>query len=84
MRLKFFWTPARDSAAAEAELNVFLGANRVVQVEKSFCSDADGPGWSLCVQWIPGEVASVPPAIRGGSKVDYREVLYPASPYFLN
>lgn len=47
MKMKFFWIPARDSAAAEAELNVFLSGNSVEQVEKSFCTDADGSGWAL-------------------------------------
>lgn len=73
--MKFFWIPARDSSAAEAELNTFLGGHRVVQVEKAFCSDADGPGWSLCVQWLPGETPATAPAMKGGSKVDYRELL---------
>ncbi len=74
MKMKFFWIPARDSAVAEAELNVFLAGHRVVQVEKSFCSDSDGPGWALCVQWLPGEggAQEKPPA---GDKVDYRQVL---------
>ena len=75
MKMKFFWIPARDSAAAEAELNSFLGGHRVVQVEKNFCSDADGPGWSLCVQWLPGEHEPSARAAGRGSKVDYREVL---------
>jgi len=74
MKMKFFWIPARDSSAAEAELNTFLCGNRVVQVEKSFCSDADGPGWALCVQWLPGDTAASEKP-RGGDKVDYREVL---------
>ena len=75
MKMKFFWIPARDSTAAETELNTFLGSHRVLQVEKSFCSDADGPGWALCVQWLPGEVPGASPPSKGGSKVDYREVL---------
>ena len=76
MKIKFFWIPARDSHAAEAELNIFLAVNRVVQVEKSFCPDADGPGWALCVQWLPG-APDESGALLGvkGSRVDYREIL---------
>lgn len=75
MKMKFFWIPARDSAAAEAELNAFLARSRVVQVEKAFTADTDGPGWSLCVQWLPGEnEAAGAPGARG-ARVDYREVL---------
>ena len=77
MRLKFYWIPASDSAAAEQELNQFLAMHRVVQVEKSFCAPAaERPGWALCVQWLPGQEAG--PAEKAGmqpGKIDYREVL---------
>ncbi len=36
MKFKFFWVPAVDSAAAEAELNAFVAGRRVVGVEKGF------------------------------------------------
>lgn len=56
MRMKFFWVPARDSAAAEQEINAFLAAHRIVQVEKHFspASGSHPSGWALCAQWMPG------------------------------
>lgn len=75
MKMKFFWIPARDSAAAEAELNAFFARTRVVQVEKAFTADADGPGWSICVQWLAGNEEAAASAEARGARVDYREVL---------
>jgi hypothetical protein len=53
MRLKFHWIPARDSSAAEAELNAFLGQHRIVQVERAFHGgDGKAPGWAICIEWL--------------------------------
>ncbi|MFN0126863.1 MAG: HRDC domain-containing protein [Verrucomicrobiales bacterium] len=76
MKLSFFWIPACDSLAAADELNRFLAMHRVVGVEKRFCSGAGGhgPGWSVCVEWLPGkEMAEAATAPTG--KVDYKAVL---------
>jgi superfamily II DNA helicase RecQ len=77
MRMKFFWIPAVDSTAAEQELNQFLAMHRVVHVEKTFCTTVpQAPGWSLCVEWLPGQEADVAEGVAGrAGKIDYREVL---------
>ncbi len=74
MKLKFFWIPAADSAAAEEELNVFLAGHRVVNVEKAFAQPDGSVGWSICVQWEPGEATGGISGVKR-SKIDYREVL---------
>jgi superfamily II DNA helicase RecQ len=77
MRLKFFWIPALDSAAAEQEANAFLASHRVVQVDRHFQPSPTQPGWSLCVQWLPGPETG--PGRAGAEarpdKVDYRAIL---------
>jgi superfamily II DNA helicase RecQ len=77
MRLKFFWIPAMDCAAAEEEVNAFLASHRVVQVEKHFQAAPMPSGWALCVQWISGgEAGGGRERVDGRSeKVDYRAVL---------
>jgi superfamily II DNA helicase RecQ len=79
MKLKCFWIPARDSMAAEAEVNAFLAQHRVVSLEKAFVAEGTNPGWSVCVEWVPAAVSAsgktVPPESGGGQKTDWREVL---------
>lgn len=76
MKLNFFGIPARDSMDAEAELNGFLTANRVIHMERAFVPSESAPSWSICVQWLPqgsNVTAAIPKSEAG--KVDYREVL---------
>lgn len=77
MKLKIFWIPTVDSASAEDELNRLLATHRIVQLEKQFCPTGNhGPGWSVCVEWLPaGDGVSAGPVPGKNSKVDYKDVL---------
>ncbi len=81
MRMKFIWVPAQDSAAGEAELNQFLAGHRVVEVAREFSGGAgQAPGWAVCVQWLAdGETVGGGPVAGRTEKIDYREVLDPAT-----
>jgi superfamily II DNA helicase RecQ len=77
MKLKFFWVPAWGGGEVEEEVNAFLVAHRVVQLERVFVSQGAVPGWALCMEWVPQDEV-MPPATGGGGagqKVDWREVL---------
>lgn len=75
MRLKFYWVPAFDSAAAEQELNAFFSGHRVVQLDKHFQASPTQPGWAVCVQWLPGTEVTGPRDSGKSEKLDYRAVL---------
>jgi len=72
MRLKFFWIPARDSSAAEIELNAFLARSRVVQVEKAVAAYDCGSGWGPaldCGEFGDFKTLAVPAARRGARRI---------------
>jgi hypothetical protein len=76
MQLKLFIVPVKNIAAAQAEMNVFLRAQRVLAVKKEFVPDGENSFWTFCVEYLDGASAGGPLAGRG-PKVDYREVLKP-------
>jgi superfamily II DNA helicase RecQ len=81
MRLHFVTVPIHDGAAAENDLNQFLGSRRVVSVDRHLVPDGTRSAWAICVTYLDGG----PSAGAGGSadpsskkRLDYREVLPPA------
>ncbi len=81
MRLHFVTVPVHGSAAAEDELNHFLGTHRVIAVERQLVADGPRSTWAVCVAYVdgpgvPGHGASAPDPAK--KRVDYREVLPPA------
>ena len=78
MQLKLFILPVKNLSAAEAEMNVFLRAQRVLAVKKEFVSDGENSFWTFCVEYLesaPGVVGG--PSLSGRPKVDYKELLKP-------
>ena len=77
MKLHFVTVPIHGSAAAEAELNQFLGSHRVIAVDRQLIADGARSAWAVCVAYLEGRtsVAEVP-GKKG--RIDYREVLAPA------
>lgn len=72
MRYKFFSIPVAHSDDAEAELNRFLAAHRVLNVDNNFVSDGGNSYWAVCVRYTtdpPG------PSVGKRSKLDYKEIL---------
>lgn len=62
-----------DGEPEAEELNRFLGANRIVAVDRQFIQDGANSAWALCVQYLAPGDRPQPPGRRG--KIDYREVL---------
>ena len=79
MKLVSFWIDVMHGEAETERLNAFLAMHRVVQVEKAFCQDP--AGWSVLVEFLDGPVEAAPSGKSGNSKkrIDYKEVLDPAS-----
>ncbi|GHV92206.1 hypothetical protein AGMMS50268_27090 [Spirochaetia bacterium] len=68
----FFISPFGESSVCD-ELNRFLSANRIVNVEKRIIDGERGTGWLFLVEY--GGTDSKSAAQSSSSRVDYREVL---------
>lgn len=78
MALKFFIVPAFDPAAAEAEINAFLGRHRVVTIERRWVDQGGGSFWAICVDHFPAGVTDGQRrGSLGRSRIDYKQVLSP-------
>lgn len=72
MFLRFFIISIRDGDGAADEVNQFLGAHRIVAIDREFVQDGANSAWAICVTYL--QTSSRPPAGKRG-KIDYREVL---------
>ena len=74
MQIRTFVLPIKNLAEAEAEMNAFLRAHRVLAVKKEFVPDGENSFWAFCVEFLdpPGPMLGGKPP-----KVDYRELLKP-------
>ena len=77
MKFKFFTIPVASPEGAEADLNRFLGAHRVSQIERHYTPDGAASFWAVCVTWVEGADATAPgaPDAARRGRIDYREVL---------
>ena len=89
MRLHFATIPLHDSAPAEADLNRFLAAHRVLAVDRHLVADGARSAWAVCVTYVdrpstaaadPAPAAATAPPKPGQPReaVDYKAVLAPA------
>jgi superfamily II DNA helicase RecQ len=72
MRYKFFTIPVSNPEDAEAELNRFLAAHRILNVESNFVSNTDNSYWALCVRYTTEQPG---PQVGKRAKLDYKELL---------
>lgn len=70
--MRFFNIPVCDAEEASEEVNRFLGAHRIVAIDRQFVHDGPNSAWALCITYI--QPANRPPPGRRG-RIDYREVL---------
>jgi len=78
MQLKLFVLPIKNLASAEAEMNAFLRAHRVLAVKKEFVPDGENSFWTFCVEYLEAQNAGTSGmAGPGKPRVDYKEVLKP-------
>lgn len=76
MRYRFFVIPIGNLTEAEAELNQFLGAHRVLTVHRDFVVSGEHSFWAIAVEYLPSQSEKLPGVNRGGkARIDYREVL---------
>ena len=79
MAYRFFLVPIRDSGAAAADLNRFLGSHRILKVTRRWVAQGTDSFWGFCVDYlVTGGEADARPGPGGATerpKVDYREKL---------
>jgi len=78
MQIRIFTIPSADSGSLQSEMNAFLSAHRVLEIEQKFFQNDNGGYWSFCVRYIDGGGGGGGAPYQGGysgKKVDYREVL---------
>lgn len=71
--MKFFTIPTLDGEEAAEELNRFVGAHRILGIERNFVQDGRNSAWCLCVSYL--EAGDRPASVKQRGKVDYKEVL---------
>jgi superfamily II DNA helicase RecQ len=77
MAIACFWIPANHPWDAQDELNKFLASHRVLAVDRHFVANGNDSAWSVAVDYADGNSQSG--AVPDKSRIDYREVLDPAT-----
>jgi superfamily II DNA helicase RecQ len=73
MQLKIINVPLADDGSMQSELNKFLAANRVLEVEQRFFQNEKGGCWSFCIRYIVQSGSM--PFTGSKEKVDYKNIL---------
>lgn len=77
MQVKIFTIPCLNSNESNEELNRFLRANKVINVEKEFCVLNNEAFWSFCITYLQNQ--NTVSSQEKKEKVDYKEILDEAS-----
>ena len=72
MQIKLFTIPVGDAGAFTGELNRFLRANKILEVENHLISNEKGATWCFCVKFIESAWVSKP---GERPKTDYKNEL---------
>jgi len=72
MQIKLFTIPITDSGALLEEMNRFLRANKILEVENQLVSNERGAAWCFCVKYLP-MAASFQRSEQ--VKIDYKNLL---------
>jgi len=72
MQIKLFTIPITDSGTFLEEMNRFLRANKILEVENQLVSNERGASWCFCVKYLP-----ITPAFQKteNTKKDYKSEL---------
>lgn len=75
MKIKTFRIPVLEPELAEKELNVYLAAHRILNVERNFVADGQGSYWAVFI--CSNDLDPREESARSGDATDYREELSP-------
>lgn len=68
MQIKIITVPVLGGESINEDLNAFLRAKKVIQMEKQLIATNGGAFWCFCITWIDGPASEK-------EKVDYKKVL---------
>ncbi len=72
MQIKLFTIPIGDSGSLLQEINTFLKAHKILEIEQKLINNDNGACWCFCVRYIEQAFSA---ASESKAKVDYRQVL---------
>jgi superfamily II DNA helicase RecQ len=72
MQIKLFTIPVGDSGAAQQEMNAFLKAHKIQEIEQKLINNDNGAWWCFCVRYLETAFTA---ASESKVKVDYRQIL---------
>jgi superfamily II DNA helicase RecQ len=72
MQIQLFSIPVGEGGAALQEMNLFLKAHKILEVEQQMTSNSNGANWCFCVRY---HEQAFNPASGSKVKVDYRQAL---------
>ncbi len=72
MQINIFTIPVGESGSALQEMNTFLNAHKILEIEQKLISSDNGANWCFCVRYND---QAFNPASGGKIKTDYRQVL---------
>lgn len=75
LQYKFFVVPARAVEEAEAALNRFLRAVRVVNIQREFVDHGENAAWHIAIEYMAGDGSRKDDSPR--ARIDYKELLSP-------
>ena len=74
MQIRIFNIPITDNGEMQAEMNRFLSASKVLEIEQRFYQNDKSALWSFCVRYLNSNTGSFQQQSTK-QKVDYKELL---------
>lgn len=79
MPYRTFFIPVHWPREAEAELNTFLAAHQIVEIERRWSDQGEHSSWCFCIEYLERrKPATTPVAAATRDRIDYRERLSPS------
>jgi len=73
MQIKIFTVPISDNGSEQIELNKFLSANKILEIEQFFYQNEKGASWCFCVRYLNNNGSLF--TSNASAKIDYKDVL---------
>lgn len=75
MQIKIFSIPLLSGEQVNEQMNAYLRANRIVNIEKQLCEQNGINYWTFCITSLEDNKATHNDNIEKHEKVDYKEIL---------
>lgn len=75
MQVKIINIPLTDTGILQADLNRFLTAHKILEMEQKFFQNEKGGCWTFCIRYIESAASSQASQFTCKEKIDYKQVL---------